>query len=191
MADHGVTEKITEEMTSGVVEVALCTDDVDCALPAGEHDEDTDCPAVVWSSPRCEHRTTLISCRVCAADPPAGRQLVDCDEGHPVVWVRNDQRGYPPSCPYCLSADLIIAHARCAHARHGRWRSWRPAHWLVGWLAWLGILAAHGTTSGGGCPGCLTFVRWRGQRSHILGWPTWKWECVLVLLGWRTWKRSG
>lgn len=159
-----------------------CTGLFDCA--AVGHDEDTDCYSVTCSPPKCEqHGTAVITCRECAAEPPAGWQLVECAEGHPVMWMPDDQWGYPPPCMYCSYEALSEAHTGCTHARHGRWRSWRITFRVSMWMYALGITAGGGTSYGGGCRGCVTF-RFTGSRPYILGWPDWKWSCLLRQRHW-------
>jgi hypothetical protein len=163
---------------------ASCTDSFDCPLPLAEHDEDADCLAVAIAPPQCEHGTDTITCRACAADPPNGWVLADCDRGHPVIWMRDDQWSYPAPCMYCCYDDLAGAHAGCEHAQHGRWRSWKVARWVAGQLYALGVISGSCYSYGAGCRGCVTSINFRGSRPYVLGWPTWKWACVLKFRHW-------
>lgn len=161
-----------------ITEVEACTGEFDC--PATEHDEDTDCYSVTCNPPKCEqHGAEIITCRECAASPPAGWQLVECDRDHPVMWMPDDGWAYPPPCMYCSYAAIAKAHDGCEHSHHGAWRRWKIAHWLDRRAYALGLTAGGGRRWGGGCNSCLTGPRWRGKRSYILGWPRENWRCLL------------
>lgn len=165
-------------MSTAETTTETCNGSFDC--PATEHDEDTDCYSVTCVPPKCDqHGTEIITCRECAAEPPEGWQLVDCDQGHPVMWMPDDQWCYPAPCMYCCYDAEARAHDGCQHAQHGRWRRWRISHRLVGRAYVLGLVTGSGTRWGGGCNRCLTMIRWRGRRPYILGLPRENWLCLL------------
>lgn len=157
--------------------VAECDGSFEC--PAIGHDEDTDCYSVTCVPPKCEqHGGEIIRCRECAANPPQGWQLVECDQGHPVMWMPDDEWCYPPGCAYCSYDAFAAGHRECEHAGHGRWRRWRLTHKLELWAYSMGIVAGGGTRHGGGCRGCLIGPRWRGKRPYILGLQREEWSCL-------------
>lgn len=107
----------------------------------------------------------------CGAEPP-----------HAPMWMEyDDEAWYPPSCPDCAYIAMRDAHAGCSHSHHGAWRRWKLVHWLAGWAYQLGLIASYGATYDGYCRGCLDGFRWRPKngRPYALGWPTWKWGCLL------------
>jgi hypothetical protein len=159
-----------------------CTGTFQCR--AVEHDEDTDCDSVIYRPPQCAHHVDVGFCRECAANPPPGWQLVDCDQGHPVMWMPDDDWSYPPPCMYCCYDLISKQHAPCRHAGHGRWRRWKITHKLSLWSYSMGITVGGATTWDGHCNGCLNSVRFRGKRHYILGWQREKWRCLLVMRHW-------
>lgn len=162
----------------------ICTSEMDCPLPVAEHDEDADCMKVACTPPQCVHDTAIITCRECAANPPDGWQLVECDQDHPVMWMPDDQWGYPPPCMYCSYEGFAAQHGTCEHDRHGRWRRWKITHWLSRWAYQFGVIAGSGTSFGGGCHRCLSSVHWRGRRPYVLGWRRECWRCLLKFRHW-------
>jgi len=66
------------------------------------------------------------------------------------------------------------------------WRRWSVVHGLASWAYRLGVIAGdgvRGTVTGWR----LDSVRWRGRRVYLLGWPTMKWECLLLRHHWPYW----
>lgn len=112
----------------------------------------------------------------CVVEPP-----------HAPMWMKyDDEAWYPPSCPDCAYVAMRDAHAGCEHSHHGAWRRWKLVNWLSGWAYQLGVLAGYGSNHDGYCNGCLTGFRWRSAsgRSYVLGWPSWKWSCLLKKRHW-------
>lgn len=119
----------------------------------------------------------------CAEHAPLnvpGLILIDCDATpRHYAWTL-DSEAYPPTCMACAWRDLYDRHSKCEHSRHRAWRRWRITRWVARWAYALGIISGSATSyGGGGCHGCLSRVCWRGSRPYILGWPRWKWSCVL------------
>lgn len=114
---------------------------------------------------------------------------VECvaEPRHAPMWMEyDDEAWYPPSCPDCAYVLMRDAHAGCQHSHHGRWRRWRITNVVAGWAYSLGILAGYGSTHDGHCNGCLDGFRWRTLhgRAYLLGWPAWKWSCLLKKRHW-------
>jgi hypothetical protein len=119
---------------------------------------------------------------------PDGMELTDCtaEPRHTPVFVPVDEDAWCPTpCPWCMADDhwqrvlkLEGAEQVRKHRRH-RWYSNRVVHWLFGWAYQLGIVAAYGYSWNQHCKGCLDYIRVRGRRCYVLGWPTWKWSCLL------------
>jgi len=70
-----------------------------------------------------------------------------------------------------------------------RWSpKWWPLTWrLVGWLYALGVIAGSRWHSPGGMRRAYVTVTWRDLRGHcpyVLGWPAWKWHCLLRAHHW-------
>lgn len=111
-----------------------------------------------------------------------GLELVPCTASprHPFMWLHAcEDLGYGgPECAFCELTAAQQAHAGCEHARHPAWGRWWITHRLLSHAYVLGIITGHGAIYGSACDGCLTSVRWRGQRPYVLGWPRWKWVCL-------------
>jgi hypothetical protein len=117
-----------------------------------------------------------------------GLQMVHCDARprHRRMWVL-DFEGIESSCPYCQLNQRDERIAYLERCRHWSWRRSRLTRLLAGWAYALGIVAGY-AVGVGGCPyghhGCVYGFRWLGRRSYILGWPRWKWHCLLVAGHW-------
>lgn len=114
---------------------------------------------------------------------------VECgaDSPHEPMWMEyDDEAWYPPGCPHCWYEAMRDAHAPCRHSRHGAWRSWRFSKWLASWAYRLGVIASYSCTYDGHCNGCMDGFRWRftSARPYVLGWPAWKWGCLLKNRHW-------
>lgn len=104
------------------------------------------------------------------------------EQPHEPVWVKRDPDAWDVTpCPYCLLESARDEHRGCEHSYHRAWRRWTITHLIARWVYTLGI-----TSTGGGfaysseCDGCMFLLpKLRGQRVYVLGWPTWKWSCVL------------
>jgi hypothetical protein len=147
----------------------------------GTHDGDCD-----WIR-RCNVCNADVSEAACPDHAPLnvpGLRLIGCDATppHSRTWVLDDDC-YEPPCPWCLADQAMEAHEGCEHAGHGRWRRWGITKRLASKLYALGVVSGTGTAWGGGCKGCLTHLSW-GRSSYVLGWPRWKWQCVLVARHW-------
>lgn len=112
----------------------------------------------------------------CGAEPP-----------HAPMWMEyDDEAWYPPSCPDCAYVAMRDAHDPCRHSRHGVWRRWKLTKRLASWAYQLGLLAGYGATYDAHCDGCLDGFIWKPKhgRPYTLGWPTWKWGCLLKKRHW-------
>lgn len=117
-----------------------------------------------------------------------GLTLTECtaEPRHARVWTLAGDY-YDAPCMYCVADDQakkIAYHERC---RHWGWRRTRLAHWAALKAYSLGIAGGGGAEySGGeyGHHGCIIMPRWRGKRHYILGWPRWKWSCLLKQRHW-------
>lgn len=120
--------------------------------------------------------------------PPLVRVHCDAEPPHPPMWMEHDEEDwYAPGCPICWYESARDAHAGCAHSRHLPWRRWKIAHWVVRKAYSLGITSNGGCmTWDGYCVGCWrgSWSTFRGRRVYVLGWPTWKWGCVLKNRHW-------
>lgn len=152
-----------------------------------ERDEDGDCihdDLCTWTW-QCNGCGRDVSGKPCPEHAPAevpGLQMIRCEAGHGPTWVVDDD-GYEPSCPWCVIADEVKAHEGCEHAAHGRWRRWKVVHRALSRLYALGVVSGHGTVYGRGCHGCATGISF-GRNGYLLGWPRWKWQCVLTARHW-------
>lgn len=147
----------------------------------GRHPGDCD-----WIS-RCCVCNADVSMTPCAEHAPhhvPGLRLIECtaENGHSRTWVLDDD-GYDPPCPWCVIDQEVKAHQGCEHALHGRWRRWRITQRTVSRLYALGVVKGSTTKYGGGCRGCVSGVR-LGRNGYVLGWPRWKWRCLLVARHW-------
>ena len=131
----------------------------------------------------CRWDTVNGPCPEHAPKDVPGLRLIGCDAEPRCArtWVLDDD-GYEPPCPWCVQKAFAEAHEGCGHSHHGRWRRWRVTHWLLMKLYVLGA-ASSGAKWGGGCDHCVTHVRW-GRNGYLLGWPRWKWHCLLVARHW-------
>lgn len=134
-----------------------------------------------WFCNICDREAIGGECPDHAPSAVPGLQLINCDQ-HPRTWLLADD-GYGPPCPWCLSDDAAKAHDGCAHARHWRWRRWRITHKVLSNLYGAGVLRGWGWGYDSHCRGCATGVMW-GRNSYLLGWPRWKWQCLLVARHW-------
>lgn len=117
-----------------------------------------------------------------------GLRLVECDAEprHPSVWFV-DGDYYEPPCMYCISADQAKRIDYFQRCRHWAWRRTRLFSRITGRAYALGIIGGSGSSYGNGeyaHHGCTYGLRWRGKRNYILGWPTWKWSCLLKQRHW-------
>lgn len=117
-----------------------------------------------------------------------GLQLADCyaEPRHPRTWaLAGDNYGIP--CMYCAYDALDERVQYLERCRHWAWRRTKLFKKLAGRAYALGIVGGYGISGGGGQyahRGCAYGFRWRGSRSYILGWPTWKWSCLLRKRHW-------
>ncbi|WP_063023868.1 hypothetical protein [Nocardia niwae] len=121
---------------------------------------------------------------------PPGFELIECD-ATPRHWPRyqfTDDDFYPAPCPDCVAQsyrkqadELKRRYHWLRHPIRGQF-----AAKVLGKLYSLGVVAGYGTTGGGpsGCRTCLVGINWRGRRPYILGWPDWKWRCLLKQRHW-------
>lgn len=112
----------------------------------------------------------------CGAEPP-----------HDPMWMEyDDEAWYPPGCPRCWYEAMRDAHAGCQHSHHRAWRRWKLSKWLAGWAYRLGLIAAYTFSYDAHCHGCMDGFRLKSKtgRPYILGWPTWKWGCLLKNRHW-------
>lgn len=115
-----------------------------------------------------------------------GLTLVDCDaEPRHWLWVHAGDY-YPPPCYRCELNRYHEADQDRLRCRHGRWRTLKVLWRFTSWLYALGVLSGTGVRTCDRYPGrwCLSSVSWRGSRPYALGWPTWKWRCVLRMRHW-------
>lgn len=160
---------------------------ITCGLAVADEHGDRDCGHKGY----CEYTRLCGTCGRDVAEAPCpehaplsipGLQLIGCEEGHARTWVLTDD-GYPPPCPWCVIDAEARAHEGCEHARHGRWRRWKVTHRALLDLYSLGVVAGYGSRIGGGCQGCATGIRF-GRSGYLLGWPRWKWQCLLSARHW-------
>lgn len=114
---------------------------------------------------------------------------VECgaESSHDPMWMEyDDEAWYPPGCPTCWYEAMRDAHAPCAHSRHGAWRRGKFSKWLASWAYRLGLVASYSSTYDEHCNGCMDGFRWslKSSRPYVLGWPTWKWGCLLKKRHW-------
>ncbi|MGY1946598.1 hypothetical protein [Nocardia asiatica] len=121
---------------------------------------------------------------------PPGLKLVECDATprHWPVYEIDDSDYWPAPCYACVTDSYRNERDELARKQH-----WfrhpirgRVAARLVGKLRVLGVVSSYGIQGGGatGCRSCVTGIRFRGKRSYILGWPDWKWRCLLKKRHW-------
>jgi hypothetical protein len=168
----------------------------------------SDDPAECWEARQDDYAATCgqaagdhcASCELCPGhhaddcrETPVERldqlELIVCEAQPPhwELWTRHDPGAwYPPGCPLCWHAQARAEHAGCEHSHHRAWRRWKLTHRVVGWLYVLGI-----TSTGGGwaysseCAGCMySLPHLRGRRVYVLGWPAWKWGCLIKNRHW-------
>jgi hypothetical protein len=156
-----------------------------CRRAAVNEDGDRYCEA------GCDVCDYTFFCNICGADAGdapcpdhapldvPGLVLVECDATpqHPRSWVLAGD-AYPPPCHWCAYQDLADAHAPCRHARHGAWRRWTITHKMLGWLYALGVIGSRTIIHDRYCDGCTDHIRF-GRNGYLLGWPRWKWQCLL------------
>lgn len=123
--------------------------------------------------------------------PHARMEIADCDAEPrhnilvPVVDFDEDEITFPTPCPACMAEDawkrvieLENAAERRDHRRHP-WAPWPITHWLASWAYRLGVISGYGTSYSAVHRGCVGYVHLRGGHPYVLGWPRWKWTCVL------------
>jgi hypothetical protein len=151
---------------------------------AFENEHDGDCE---WGF-RCGTCGRWLNGDPCPAHAPfdvPGLQLAPCDAmpRHHRTWFLATDTGYEPPCMYCAWDAINQAHAGCDHSHHGTWRRWRITHKVVSRLTRLGVLTGPGFTYSTHCRGCLHGFEW-GPGYYLLGWPRWKWRCLLRARHW-------
>jgi len=109
-----------------------------------------------------------------------GLALAECtaEPGHPRAWFLAGDAIYPPPCPFCQYEALRAEHAPCEHSHHGPWRSWKVTHKALYRLRLLGVIGGGWNTYDEHCRGCVSHLELGGS-GYVLGWPTWKWRCLL------------
>jgi hypothetical protein len=124
-------------------------------------------------------------------DPAALPRLVavECtnEPPHPPMWMEySEEDWYAPPCYWCAYDMQAEAHAGCRHARHWPWRRWEITKRLASWAYSMGLVAGYGITHDGHCDGCVSgfSVGPRARRVYLLGWPAWKWRCLLTQGHW-------
>ena len=157
-------------------------DPATCGQPDGSHCEDCAlCPG--------EHADTCVHTPVERLDQ---LELIGCDAEprHHETWTRRDPEAwYPPGCPYCWHDNARDQHAGCEHSHHWPWRRWQISHRVLGWAYSLGLVAGWGVSyDAPHCYGCISGrILWRSSRGwppYVLGWPSWKWGCLLKNRHW-------
>jgi hypothetical protein len=108
-----------------------------------------------------------------------GLVLAECDATprHPHTFFFASE-AYPPPCMYCSYDALRREHAPCRHSHHGAWRSWDVTHAVLHRLRMLGAVSGGWMSWDEHCRGCVSHLRLGGS-TYVLGWPKWKWSCVL------------
>lgn len=150
-----------------------------CGQPDASHCADCGlCPG--------EHADTCVHTPVERLDQ---LELIECAAvpRHHETWTRRDPDAwYPPGCPYCWHDQARAEHAGCEHSHHRAWRRWKISSRLASWAYSLGLIAGYGHTYDGHCRGCLDgfVLRPRHGRPYVMGWPAWKWGCVLKNRHW-------
>ena len=135
-----------------------------------------------WYCNLCGQETGDGGCPEHAPSSVPGLQLVECEAHHPRTWLLADD-GYPPPCPWCMAENASKAHEGCAHARHRRWRRWKATSRALSALYSLGVITGHRVTYDQYCRGCADGIT-LGRNRYLLGWPRWKWRCLLVARHW-------
>lgn len=109
-----------------------------------------------------------------------GLMLADCGAvpRHPRTWLIANDAGYGAPCMYCAYDAESAAHAPCAHSHHWPWRHWAVTHKTLHWLVLAGVTRGGWFTHDTHCRGCVDHLRLGGS-SYVLGWPKWKWRCLL------------
>jgi hypothetical protein len=132
----------------------------------------------------CNADVSMVPCAEHAPHHVLGLRLIECaaENGHSRTWVLDDD-GYEPPCPWCVIDQEAKAHEGCEHALHGRWRRWAVTRRAALRLYALGVSSGHGVAYGRGCQGCVTGFSW-GRSGYVLGWPRWKWRCLLIARHW-------
>lgn len=127
----------------------------------------------------CERRVDDGPCADHAPLNVPGLQLADCDTEprHPHTFFHASD-AYPPPCMYCVSQSQQEQIDRLTACRHWPWRRWKLSGRIASWLYALGLVAGYGFTNSSTCHGCLCSFRF-GNSSYLLGWPRWKWNCLL------------
>lgn len=121
---------------------------------------------------------------------PEGFELVECDAEprHWPVYQPDDDDFIGMACPYCVNEYTrkeVNALERRYHWLTHPLRGLRVSR-ILGKLYTLGVIAGYGTTSGGptDCRLCISRIHFTGSRPYILGWPDWKWRCLLTRRHW-------
>jgi hypothetical protein len=142
----------------------------------------------------CEHEDMCVfgfTCGTCGRavdDAPCpdhaplevpGLVLAECDATprHPHTFLHASE-AYPPPCMYCAYDALRAEHAPCEHSHHGAWRSWGITRKALHRLRMLGVVSGGWTAYSEHCRGCVSHLKLGGS-TYVLGWPKWKWSCVL------------
>lgn len=135
-----------------------------------------------WQCSACGRDVSAEPCPEHAPREIPGLRLIECEKGCPRTWVLDDD-GYEPPCPWCARDMAIEAHEGCEHSHHGRWRRWRIVHRALSRLYVLGIVKGWSSCYSAYCRGCAAHIHW-GRSGYLLGWPRWKWRCLLVARHW-------
>lgn len=125
----------------------------------------------------CDRDVTDEPCPVHAPINVPGLRLADCDATpRHYMWVhQRDDYGFP--CPACRIWEQAEQDRLARQCRHWPWRSWRITSWLSRQAYSLGVLTGGAIAWGDGHDACVTFGRWRGHRSYLLGVQRATWRC--------------
>jgi hypothetical protein len=110
-----------------------------------------------------------------------GLQLIECDAipRHPYAWLVCSE-AHPPQCFWCRALTLQADIDEFRACKHWPWRRSHITYRIYSWMYALGIISSHLISWGGpDHRGCVDGAHWRGKRPYLLGWPRWKWNCLL------------
>lgn len=149
------------------------------------YDDGQEAPECGFVCNVCERQVGDGPCPDHAPSRVPGLRLIGCDATprHPHMWAI-DSEAPEPMCLHCTYEHVRDTYSRFEHAQHGTWRRWRATHWLARKAYALGIVAGHWVSLSTHCSSCIGGIYWRGSRVYVLGWPTWKWSCLLRKRHW-------